>query len=505
MLVEAQGISKRFVAVQALRDVDIGVERGEIHALVGENGAGKSTLGKVISGIVRPDAGELRVARRTVHYGSPRDALLDGITTITQEISLLGKQTVLENVMLGQEIAQAGVLRRRAMLDRYRELQSLTGFDLEPDERVGRLRLADQKRVEVMQAIARDARLIIMDEPTAMLADDESEDFLAIVRQLRADGRTIVYVSHFLEEVLGIADRVTVMRNGEVVRTSATRDETPASLVEAMLGQSVATMYPARKPPPGNAPPVFEVTDLRSEVFDGIDLTVRAGEIVGLAGLVGSGRSRLARTLFGAEPVHGGSVRVAGREVRLRSPGDAIRAGIYLLPESRKEQGLLLKQSVRDNITMPHLQRVAGGAGIIPERREQRQVASLIAELNVQPALPRNRVDTLSGGNQQKALFAKWLFERPTVFLVDEPTRGIDVGAKQAIYRLIVDLAAEGIAILLISSELEELLGLAHRVLVMRLGRIVARFGDAGEELDESAVMRAAFGTDPQAEAGTES
>ncbi len=493
--VEARNISKRFFAIQALDSVDVAVKQGDIHALVGENGAGKSTLGKVISGVIRPDSGELLVGGKEVSYASPRDALNDGITTITQEISLLSKQTVIENVLLGQENARAGVLKLGEMQQRFDDIRQLTGFDLDPNVKVNSLRLADQKKVEVMQAVARDAQLIIMDEPTAMLSNEETAVFLDIVRLLREMGRTIIYVSHFLQEVLDLADTVTVMRNGEIVRTAPTQDETPDSLVNAMLGKSMAQMYPARQLPPDTAPVVLKVSDLQSRVFENINLDIRAGEIVGLAGLVGSGRSRLARTIFGIEPILGGTIAVNDRVVNIRNTGDAIQAGIFMLPESRKEQGLLLKQTVRHNITLPHLNDVSTLGGVIKGKEELSRIGDIIKTLNIQPPIPKNKVNSLSGGNQQKVLFGKWLFQQPKVFIVDEPTRGIDVGAKQSIYELIVELASNGMAILLISSEIEEIMGLAHRVLVMRNGRIVAELRYQDETLTEDAVMRAAFGT----------
>ncbi|MBK8020644.1 MAG: sugar ABC transporter ATP-binding protein [Chloroflexi bacterium] len=499
-IVEARGISKRFQAVQALDDVNVIVNQGEIHALVGENGAGKSTLGKVISGIVRADAGTLLVKGRPVSYSDPHAALQDGITTISQEISLLTRQTVLENVLLGQEIVRSGLLNRRAMLQRFEELQALAGFSLDPDARVGQLRAADQKKVEVMQAIARNADLVVMDEPTAMLPDNETVIFLDMVRRLKAMGRTIIFISHFLQEVLDLADSVTVMRNGRTVRTARAADETPDSLVTAMLGKSIANMYPPRALPPPDAPVVYRVSGLTSSFLSPVSIQIRAGEIVGMAGLVGSGRSRLARTLFGAEPATGGRMEINGQVVTIRSPSDAIKAGIYLLPESRKEQGLLLKQTARQNVTLPHLGGLSNLGGWLHSRRESREVVEILQSLNVQPHSPNQRVSRFSGGNQQKVLFSKWLLRRPTVFMIDEPTRGIDVGAKQSIYQLIADLAAQGMAILLISSEIEEILGLAHRVLVMRLGQIVAEVQSVDGELNQSAIMRAAFGAETHAD-----
>ncbi|MBI1257429.1 MAG: ATP-binding cassette domain-containing protein [Chloroflexi bacterium] len=493
--VEAQGLTKRFFAVQALDDVAVAIKRGEIHALVGENGAGKSTLAKVISGVIRPDDGTLSINGREVHYASPHDALLDGITTITQEISLLSKQTVLQNVMLGQEDTHAGILDFKRMLARFGEIRALTGFEIDPRVRVSDLRLADQKKVEVMQSIARKAQLIVMDEPTAMLSDEETTIFLKIVRHLRDMGMTIIYVSHFLREVLDLANTVTVMRNGKVVRTTPVKQESIETLVDAMLGKSMAQMYPLKQMSPVDAPVILSVKGLKSDVFTDTNLSVRRGEIVGLAGLVGSGRSRLARTLFGAEPIFDGEIAVEGKPVRIRSVRDAMRAGIYMLPESRKEQGLLLKQSVQDNLSLPHLDSVTTVGGIIRGKAETERIDTLIKALNVQPPTMRNRVNSLSGGNQQKVLFGKWLFKQPRLFIVDEPTGGIDVGAKQAIYELIVQLASEGMAILLVSSEMEEILGLAHRVLVMREGRIVAELSEIDHSLTEDNVMRAAFGT----------
>jgi simple sugar transport system ATP-binding protein/ribose transport system ATP-binding protein len=493
--IETRGVSKRFFAVQALDDVSIAVRTGSICALVGENGAGKSTLGKVISGVIRPDAGQLIVNGRSVSYNSPHDALRDSITTISQEISLLKKQTVIQNVLLGHEPTRAGLLDFGVMQRRFDEVQALTGFDLKPHTRVSELRLADQKKVEVMQAVARNARLIVMDEPTAMLSDEETANFLHIVRALKAMGITILYVSHFLREVLDLADDVVIMRNGQVVRTGPTSAETVETLVTAMLGKSMTQMYPPRQLPPADAPLVLRVAGLTSEVFDNVSLDIRAGEIVGLAGLVGSGRSRLVRTIFGAEPMIGGSVSVDGKPVRLRNVRDAINAGIYMLPESRKEQGLLLRQSTQLNITLPHLREVSGTGGVINEQQELRRISELVQVLDVRTASTRHRVNGLSGGNQQKVLFAKWLFERPRVLIIDEPTRGIDVGAKQAIYELIVQLAQEGMAILMVSSEIEEILGLSHRVLVMRQGQVMTELRHADGTLTEDNVMRAAFGT----------
>ena len=495
-IIEVRNVSRQFVAVQALVDINLSISQGKIHALVGENGAGKSTLGKIISGIERPDTGTLHVRGETRNYTHPIDALRDGITTITQEIALMNKQTIIDNVLLGREIQRYGILNRAEMRAEFERILQSSGFNLNPDAIVGSLHLADKKKVEVLRAIARDSELIIMDEPTAMLADDETQLFLEIVRDLNKRGHTIIYISHFLEEVLNLADTVTIMRNGRIVRTAPTSEETTNTLVEAMLGQTLSEMYPPRVLPSADAPYALEVRDLQSNVFEGIDLNVRSGEIVGLAGLVGSGRSRLMRTIFGAEETHGGEILINGTPVHIQHTSDAIRAGVFMLPESRKEQGLSLKQEIRSNLTLPHLESVSWKAGILNHQEETRRIRSLLSDLNVQPPLPQLQVNRLSGGNQQRVLFGKWLFERPSVFLVDEPTRGVDIGAKQAVYRLIAELAKDGVAILLVSSEMDEILGLSHRVYVMRLGRVVAEFGDhLPQPISRKGIMTAAFGT----------
>jgi simple sugar transport system ATP-binding protein/ribose transport system ATP-binding protein len=332
-----------------------------------------------------------------------------------------------------------------------------------------------------------------MDEPSSALTRDEAERLFELVRRLRDGGTTIVYVSHFLAEVLELAETVTVLRDGRVVRTSPARRETPELLVTAMLGRTVGLAFPDKVPPPADAPVVLSVRNLsRPPVVNDVSLEIRAGEIVGLAGLIGSGRSEVARAIFAADRSSSTSIEVAGRPLKARSPREAIRQGIVMVPEDRKGQGLLMLRSIVENITLPHLGDVSRG-GVMEPQAESRRAGELIKRLDVRTRSARARVDTLSGGNQQKVLFAKWMFRRPHVFIADEPTRGVDVGAKRAIYELIRSLAAEGIGVLMISSEHEEVLGLAHRVLVMRNGRIVAEFDD--ETMSEDAVLHAAFAT----------
>jgi ABC-type sugar transport system ATPase subunit len=492
-LVEVHGVSKRFGGVHALSGIDLELTRGSIHALVGENGAGKSTLGKILSGVHRPDDGELWVDGRRVDYRSPRDALADGITIITQEPTLVPHRSVQENVFLGVEAGLGGFVDDRKVSRRFAALVEESGIELAPRRLARTLPVADQQKLEILRALARKARLFVMDEPTSALTADESERLFDLIRRLQERGATIVYVSHFLPEVLALADTVTVLRDGRLVRTSPAAEETPERLVSAMLGRALDLTFPEKTPPPADAPVVLSVRGLslpplvRDVTFD-----LRAGEIVGLAGLIGSGRSEVARAIFGAEKASAGDLTLDGRRFGARSPRAAIRRGVAMLPEDRKRQGLVMLRSIVENVTLPHLDEVTAG-GVMSTRRERRRTTDLISRLDVRTRSNAALVNTLSGGNQQKVLFAKWLFRRPRVFIADEPTRGVDVGAKRAIYELIQSLAAEGIAVLLISSEHEEVLGLAHRVLVMRGGRIVAELDH--DTMSEDAVLRAAFAT----------
>lgn len=501
--VELEGVVKRFGGVQALRGVDLAIASGSIHALVGENGAGKSTLGKIIAGVIRPDDGTVRVEGRAVHYAAPRDALRDGVTMIAQEPTLVPRRSVIENVFLGIETGTAGVVDGGAMRERYQRLVERAEISLDPRRLAGTLRVADQQKVEILRAIAREARLIVMDEPTSALTADESAKLFEVVRRLRSQGTTIIYVSHFLEEVLGLVDEVTVLRDGLLVQTGPASGETPSSLVTAMLGRSMELAFPEKRAPEPEAPVVLSVRGLCAppNVID-VSLDIRAGEIVGLAGLIGSGRSEVARAIFGADRRASGTIEVDGRPVRVRSPRHAMEAGIVMLPEDRKAQGLFMLRPVVDNTTIANMGAVTN-LGVVRRADERVATTSLMERIDIRARGPSAKVATLSGGNQQKVLFAKWLFRQPKVFIADEPTRGVDVGAKRAIYELIASLAEQGMGVLLISSEHEEVLGLSHRVLVMRGGQIVAEFDR--DAMSEDAVLHAAFATDrPGSEAGSE-
>jgi rhamnose transport system ATP-binding protein len=490
--IELRSVTKRFGGTLALADVDLTIARGTVHSIIGENGAGKSTLGKIVSGVYAADSGEVRVAGRPVHFRSPRQALEHGLTVVAQELALLPARTVIENVFLGQEDHSGPLVRRRALRRRFAELVDHSGIEVPGQAAVGSLSVAQQQKVEILRALARNAELIVMDEPSARLTAAEAEVLDSIIRGLAAAGTTVVFVSHFLDEVLTVSDYITIMRDGRVIRTVRGTEATRPGLVTDMIGRPLDASFPARTLPAEGAQPVLRVRDLcRHGVFKNVSFDVRAGEIVVLAGLVGAGRSEVARTIYGADKADTGSVELDGRPLRVRSPADAVRAGVAMIPESRKEQGLQLTRSVRDNISLPHLAELSSW-GIVRTKAESQRADEISSAVGVKTASPETPVSALSGGNQQKVLFARSLLRTPCLLIADEPTRGVDVGAKRSIYDLIARLAADGMGVLIISSELEEVLGLAHRVLVMRNGEIAAEL--VGDQLTERDVIHAAFG-----------
>jgi simple sugar transport system ATP-binding protein/ribose transport system ATP-binding protein len=487
--VAVRSLSKRYEGVQALDNVTLSFERGRIHGLVGENGAGKSTLGKIIAGAVLSDSGEILIDGKPVHYRGPRDALAVGVALVHQEIVLAPCLSVVDNVYLGAESRLR--LRKR---ERRAQLQALireTGFGPpDVDASIATLRLAEQQQVEILRAVARRAELIVMDEPSAALTTIEADRLHGVMRMLRERGTTIIFVSHNLDEVLKLADTISVLKDGRLVRTTPARQETKGSLISAMLGRSLDATFPAKTPPEASTPMALRVSGLcRKEAVEDVSLSIRRGEIVGLAGLVGSGRSEVARAIFGADRPDAGVIEVAGRAVSIRSPRHAIREGIVLIPESRKESGLLMERPIRENLTLPHL-RDFTHSGVLRRRLERQAAAAVISRVGIRAPSGEIPVAQLSGGNQQKVMFGKWLRRPPAVLIADEPTRGVDVGAKRAIYDLIRELALEGMGVLLISSELEEIMGLAHRILVMHRRRIVAELGG---DASEDEILAAAF------------
>ncbi|HVK25709.1 MAG TPA: sugar ABC transporter ATP-binding protein [Actinokineospora sp.] len=487
-LLRMDGIVKEFPGVRALDGVDLEVVAGEVHCLLGQNGAGKSTLIKTLAGASQPDGGVIHWDGQPVSLGSPQAAMRLGITTIYQELDLVDGLTVAENIFLGHEIATAGFVRRGEVNRRARDLLTRLGHaEIRATREVGELPPAHQQVVSMARALSHDTRLLVLDEPSAVLDQGEVENLFRVIRGLTAQGVAVVYISHRLDEIRAIGDRVTVLKDGATVATGLSAKDTPtAELITLMTGRTLDHVFPDRGERSA-AEPVLEVRDLAcGRHFAGIDLTVRAGEVVGLAGLVGSGRSEILETIYGARVPTAGTVRVAGKRPRPGSVTSAVRAGMGLCPEERKSQGLLLDQSVARNITVSTLSRFAT-AGFLDNRAERAESRKLADALELRPRDVTRVVRTLSGGNQQKVVLARWLLRECRVLLLDEPTRGVDVGARREIYELIHRLAAEGVAVLVVSSEVEEVLGLADRVVVIREGRAVHE-GPA-DELTESKVL----------------
>ncbi len=471
-VLEVRGLTKAFPGVRALAGVDFAVRPGEVHALMGENGAGKSTLMKILAGLQPPDAGEIRVDGRRVSIPHPHAAARLGIGMIHQELLPFPALTVAENILMGDEpVARLpGWVDRRQMRARARRLLARLDADLDPDARMGTLTVAQMQTVEIARALARAARVIIMDEPTSAISDREVEALFRIIRELRRDGVAVIYISHRMAEVFRVADRVTVLRDGRRVASQPVTELDEARLIRLMVGREVAAAPRSRARATGEV--ALEVRALgRRGGFRPLSFTLRRGEILGVAGLMGAGRTELLAALFGLAPADTGEIRVAGRPVRIRHPRDAYRAGIALVTEDRQASGVVPPLSVGANLTLANLRDYCR-AGWIHSRREGRAVAEQIRRFAIRVADPRQRIRQLSGGNQQKVVLARALLTRPRVLLLDEPTRGIDVGAKAEIHALIGRLAADGLAILLVSSELPELMRLSDRLLVLREGEL---------------------------------
>ena len=481
---EALGISKRFGVVRALDDVTLSVRPGEILALVGENGAGKSTLIRIFEGVFSPDEGELRAGGVRQTLRSPSDAHALGIRVIHQEPDIIPDLSIAENLFLGDFRRTHGLFLDRADLAR-RTLAMLAEFglqkDLAPWMRAGDAPPAQRQLMEIMRALRGGLRVLALDEPTSSLTEEEAQRLFGVVRRLRGDGVAIIYISHRMREVRHLADRTAVLRDGRLVEQLPTAEFPEAEIVQAMVGRPIADLFDRQARRRGDV--VLSVRGLTTRRVKDVSFNIRSGEVVGLAGLMGAGRSELAEAIFGHDRALNGSVSVEGRKLRLRSPADAINAGIGLAPEDRKSQALLLLRSVKDNIslTVPDL---ISHWSFLRFAAERGLAGGLADRLRIKTPSLDAPISSLSGGNQQKVVLGRWLARRPKVLILDEPTRGIDVGAKAEIYRLIAELAAEGIALMVISSEMPELLGLADRLLVMAGGRIVAELGraEASEE-----------------------
>ncbi len=464
----SSGLSKSYGHVRVLQDLDLDLAGGEIHALVGENGAGKSTFIKILSGAVSPDAGRVTLDGLPVPAGDPLAARALGISTVHQEFTLVRDMTVVDNVFLGRERGRV-VLRTAAMRREVEALLQSLGVRIDPLARAGGLSVAHQQMIEIARALSTDARVLILDEPSAALSDVEVEVLFGVLRRLRAQGLAILYVSHRLDEIFALADRVTVLRDGRLVETAPIAQWDRQRLIRAMVGREVAEEFPSRTPSPGA--PVLQVTHLSSpKRFADVSFSVREGEIVGLAGLVGAGRTSVALALAGALDANG-EVLLDGRTARFTSPAAAIAAGLAYVTEDRKQHGMFLAMGTDENMTMAHLDAYSSRGGVLSLARERAGAIAAAKQFDVRAADLSQPAGTLSGGNQQKALLARFLLEPPKVLIIDEPTRGVDVGARVEIYRIMNELTASGMGILMISSDLPEILGMADRIVVMREGR----------------------------------
>ncbi|MCC8166269.1 MAG: sugar ABC transporter ATP-binding protein [Planctomycetes bacterium] len=486
--VEMKNIRKRYGGVEALKSVDFSIMPGEIRGLVGENGAGKSTLMKILSGAVRKDSGTILMSGKEVDIHSPISSRNHGIGIIYQEFALAPDLTVSENVYLSR-LPQTPVLNWKKLVADTRELMDRLGFSINPLARVGSLSVAYQQVVEIAKALSEKVKVLILDEPSAVLAPADLEQLFQILKTLKEHGVSIVYISHRLEEIFAITDRVTAMKDGAVTAEFVTAETNQDALIAAMIGRELTSLFPKRNATIGDV--ALKVEDLANDKVAGVSLEVRAGEVLGLAGLVGSGRTEIARAVFAEDPRTEGKIWVKGKEIHPYHPRDAVRAGIGLVPEDRKSHGALLSMSIRENATMATLRKVSGPLGVIKRKSERSVVRDLITRLTIKTDNMDNPVSSLSGGNQQKVVLAKWLAAKFTVMILDEPTRGVDVGAKYEIYELINELAESGLAVLMISSELTELIGMCDRVLVIRDGAVSGEL--TGADITEENMMRYAI------------
>lgn len=491
-VLEMRGITKTYPGVMALTGVDFNMMPGEVHALVGENGAGKSTLMKILAGADTRDSGRITIDGRDVQIDSPQEAMRLGVSIIYQEFNLVPYMNAAENIFLGREPASAvpGVIDFGKMYSDAQRIIEELGVKLDIRVSVNQLSIAQQQMVEIAKATSRKSRIIAMDEPSATLTDHELENLFNLIRRLKAEGVSIIYISHRLEEIFAIADRVTVLRDGTWVDTKPVSDTDREDIIRMMVGRELQDTIPKVAAEQGNV--ALEVRGLvRTGAINNVSFSVRRGEILGIAGLVGAGRSEVARAIFGADPLEHGQILIDGRPVVIRSPQDAIRQGIGLVTEDRKALGLILGMAVRENVSLANLG-VLARLGFVSKRREKQVADDYVRDLLIKTPSIEQAVQNLSGGNQQKVVLAKWLFTKSKILIFDEPTRGIDVGAKTEIYQLMNKLAADGAAIIMISSELPEVLGMSDRILVMHEGEIAGEL--SREEATQEKIMHLATG-----------
>ena len=491
-LLIVDNLSKSFPGVKALVEVDLRLRRGEVLAVIGENGAGKSTLMKILAGVQPADAGRILVDDKPVAFENTRAAMDSGIVLIHQELNLCDNLNAGDNIFLGREPRTAGLINRREIYARSKQYLERVGLNIPPRTLVKNLTIGKQQMVEIAKALSVDARVLIMDEPTSSLSAAESESLFELIETLRDQGVSIIYISHRLAEVKRLADRVTVLRDGENAGELADDEITHDNMVRCMVGRDVSQVFQRTHHEIGEE--VLKVTDLVTPAWPqhALSLNVRAGEIVGLAGLVGAGRTELLQVLFGIDPALGGAIEVGGKSVQIRSPNDAIEQGFALVPEDRKLHGLVIDFTIRNNIGLAGLSRNRKALGMVDFAKQRTDTREMIKQLDVKTSSDTQVAKFLSGGNQQKVVLGKWLAMGPKLLLLDEPTRGIDVGAKQEIYRLMEKLASESMAILFVSSELEEILGMADRVVVMHEGCITGEL--TKEQMSEESIMQLATG-----------
>ncbi len=487
--VRMEGIRKSFGGVKALNGVSLAVKPGEIHALVGENGAGKSTLMKILSGAYQKDEGSIEIDGVPVEIGSPRRGKELGVGIIYQEFELAGDLTVAENIFLDR-LSSGGLIDWKRLYEKAGAVLHSLNFDINVKSRVQDLSVAYQQVVEIAKVLSQNAKILILDEPTAVLSPKETAALFETLNKLRGEGVSIIYISHRMEEIFQIADSITIMRDGEVTGTGRRDQMEMNQVIELMIGRKLSTMFPPRTVEIGEE--ILRVEELEGEAFRRISFSVRRGEVLGISGLVGSGRSEIVRAIFGADRKKSGKVYLNGKEVTIRSPKDAVRLGIGLIPENRKEQGLVLEFAVKHNITMPNIRSVRGALGVIRQKQENRLAQSLVEKLTVKTDSIDTAVHQLSGGNQQKVVLAKWFNTDSQVIIFDEPTRGVDVGAKIEIYNLINEFAKRNLGVIIISSELNEIIGMCDRTIVIDNGEKKGELKK--EELSELNIMKLAVG-----------
>ncbi|HLR62701.1 MAG TPA: sugar ABC transporter ATP-binding protein [Lentibacillus sp.] len=490
---EMQGISKSFSGNQVLKNVNFSIDKGEVHALVGENGAGKSTLIKILTGIHKRDDGAVRINGKEVHFSHPKEAEQQGIMVIHQELNIIPHLTVTENMFLGKNIAygKTGMLNTKEMRKQCKaNLKRLGVSTIDPDDIAGELSVGKQQMIEIARALSTNAELIVMDEPTAALTDREIESLFEVVESLRKQDVAVIYISHRMEEIFRICDRITVLRDGEYIGTENVSDVDFDAIVRMMVGRELGGRFPERDYSGGDV--IFEVKNLaRKGLFDDISFSVKEGEILGVAGLMGAGRSEIMETIFGYTAKQHGRIHLNGEELTIKHPSDAIKAGIGFITEDRKSKGLLTEFSIGDNISLTNMKSISN-KGVISVNKEHRLIAELMDRLTVKATGADQEAKALSGGNQQKVVIAKWLGIEPKLLILDEPTRGVDVGAKKEIYNIMNELTKSGVGIIMVSSELPEVLGISDRIMVIHEGKIANIFHH--DEANQEKIMTAAAG-----------